>query len=104
MLKPTRATAMRRSAILRPDVFSAAEFAMFMSLPASMGSEPTTRTTISLRDVLVGERLLQLEHDVGHRRQLHLPLRQLRGERLHEAEHHGVRQRARFDGRWWLPR
>ena len=47
MLKPTRATAMRRSAILRPDEFNAAEFAMFMSLPASIGSEPTTRTTIS---------------------------------------------------------
>ncbi len=48
MLNPTRATAMRRSAILRPEQFSAAEFAMFMSLPASMGSEPTTRTTVSL--------------------------------------------------------
>ena len=48
MLKPTRATAMRRSAILRPEVFSAAEFAMLSSLLASIGSEPSTFTTVSL--------------------------------------------------------
>ena len=48
MLKPTRATAVRRSAILRSEGLSAAEFAMFMSLAASTGSEPTTSTTVSL--------------------------------------------------------
>ena len=48
MLNPTRATAMRRSAILRPEVLSAAEFAMLSSLLASTGSEPSTFTTVSL--------------------------------------------------------
>jgi hypothetical protein len=48
MLKPTRATAMRRSAIFLPDVLSAAEFAMLRSLLASTGSEPSTLTTVSL--------------------------------------------------------
>ena len=97
MLNPTRATAMRRSAILRPEVFSAAEFAMLSSLPASTGSEPSTFTTVSLLTFSSASARCILSTMSGTDGRSTLPCDNSWRQRLDEAEHHGVRDRARLD-------
>jgi hypothetical protein len=47
MLKPIRATAVRRSVTVLPLKFSAAEFEICSRRAARAGSEPITRTTLS---------------------------------------------------------
>ena len=86
MLKPMREIAVRSSVIGLPLKFRAAELAICISRAARAGSEPTTRTTMSCGDVLVGQHLADAQGDVGEARQLDLALGQLGRERLDESK------------------
>ncbi len=64
VLRPTRATAVRRSVIALPDGLSATEFATLISCPARTGSVPSTLTTLSVLTVVVGQHMLNPRNDV----------------------------------------